>query len=93
MAKKYNDYGMLFENVVKKIWGKPNTSIYFAGYYGIKNKEKMILYVLCIYILNYQSPDEELKERIKKFISSEELYLNHSEFAKMLEFLGEKFDL
>ena len=93
MAKKYNDYGMLFENVVKKIWGKPNTSIYFAGYYGIKNKEKMILYVLCIYILNYQSPDDELKERIIKFMSSREPYLNYDNFVEMLEFFGEKYDL
>ena len=92
MEKKEKDYGMLFERIVEKIWGKPKTPTTFASYYNMK-EGKVILYTLCIYILNYHSPDDELKERIKKFVLSEEPYLNHDESVKMLEFIGEKFDL
>ena len=92
MEKKWNDYGMLFERVVEKIWGKPKTPVTFASYYDLK-EGNVILYVLCIYILNYQSPDDELKERIIKFMSSREPYLNYDNFVEMLEFFGEKYDL
>ena len=50
MEKKWNDYGMLFERVVEKIWGKPKTPVTFASYYDLK-EGKVILYVLCIYVL------------------------------------------
>ena len=64
--------------------------VIFIGYILIP----FVLYdVLCIYILNYQSPDDELKERIIKFMSSRESYLNYDDFVEMLEFFGEKYDL
>ena len=40
MEKKWNDYGMLFERVVEKIWGKPKIPTTFASYYDLK-KEKV----------------------------------------------------
>jgi hypothetical protein len=33
-----DNFAMLFEKTVEKVFGKPKTSIYFAGYYDI-NKQ------------------------------------------------------
>jgi|GEM_PF-914389 hypothetical protein len=89
----YKDFGMLFENIVKKIWGEPKTTIYFASYYMDKIEGMMILYALCIYILNYQSPEGELKEKMKHYISSKDIYLNHDEFMEMLKFLEKEYSI
>lgn len=91
MKKKYNDYGMLFERIVEKVWGKPKTHTTFAGFYNLA-EGKIILYGLCTYILNYQSPDDNLKDIINEFLDDKN-YLNQEEFDKILEFLGEKFNL
>ncbi|MFC2721850.1 MAG: hypothetical protein ACFN00_06205 [Flavobacteriaceae bacterium] len=47
----------------------------------------------CIYILNYQSPEGELKEKMKHYISSKDIYLNHDEFMEMLKFLEKEYSI
>ena len=49
-----DNFAMLFEKTVEKVFGKPKTSIYFAGYYDInKQTYRSILLVMCIYEKNY----------------------------------------
>ena len=49
-----DNFAMLFEKTVEQAFGKPKTSIYFAGYYDInKQTYRSILLVMCIYEKNY----------------------------------------
>lgn len=49
-----NDYGMMFERTVKKVFGHPKTSIYFSGYYDTNEYAfKAMLFSMCTYEINY----------------------------------------
>lgn len=70
------DFAMTFEETVKKIWGKPKTSVYFAGYYDLRSKDgapdKAILFGLCLYEKNYNPDDysDVGKEIIDDYITA-----------------------
>lgn len=83
---------MLFERTVTKIFGKPKTPIYFAGYYDSNNENviKSMLLTMCIYEINYNpdSYDENSKEILNDYESKASNFENTKEDDfKFLTFL------
>lgn len=88
-------YSYLFEKVVKAVFGKPKTSVYFASFRGGGNqKHKYILFTICVYILNYDKDiTEEEKEVLERFTSDESIYFDDREVSKILDLLKEKYNI
>ncbi len=85
------DYAMLFEKTVLKVFGKPKTPIYFAGYFDISGQiYKSILLTMCIYERNYnpEKYNDEGKEILtnyeSKALASKNTMNDDIEFLKFL---------
>lgn len=89
------DYSYLFEKVVKAVFGKPKTFIYFTNFRDGGNQEyKYILFTICVYILNYdENITNEEREKLEQFISSESIYLDDREIVKILDLLKGKYNI
>lgn len=87
------DYGYLFENIVKKVWGNPKTTIYFANLHNSKGDYKIILYAICIYVLNYQDISEEEKQILNEYISDEIIYSNDKKSQELMDWFKHKYNL
>lgn len=65
----YPDYGMLFEEIVCKFLGRPETTIYYSSLYDNNFGCKSILYTICI--TNYynfkKKFSEEQTKKLKDF--------------------------
>lgn len=88
---KTNDYGMLFEDIIKNIFGVPKTPIYFSGYYDTNPYVfKSMLLTICIYEINYNDDKytEEELEIIKDYERKASKNENsNSDDINFLEFL------
>ncbi|MRJ10509.1 hypothetical protein EDL98_05365 [Ornithobacterium rhinotracheale] len=91
------DYAYVFEKIVKKVWGRPKTDVYFSNFYDSGNPEfKYILFSICVYLINYKgellSDDEKnrIEEYTENFIENLENYNYH---IKIIDFLGDKFNI
>ncbi|MGV4460323.1 hypothetical protein ACQ1Q5_02185 [Ornithobacterium rhinotracheale] len=67
------DYACVFEKIVKKVWGRPKTDVYFSNFYNGGNPEfKYILFSICVYLKEYegyfcrQEKNDEVKEKKKE---------------------------
>ena len=88
------DIGMLFEKIVKKVWGEPKTSVYFAGYYNANLGYKSILYTICVYLLNYEIVSQDEKQVLSEYISrDEENYLSDEKSEELMEWFKNKYKL
>lgn len=66
-----NDQGMIFEKTFIKIFGRPKTTIYFAGYYIDPDKItfKAMLLTMCVHEINYnpESYDEDALQTLRDY--------------------------
>ena len=88
-----DDYAMLFERTVWKVFGKPKTPIYFAGYYDVnKQTYNSLLLIMCIYEKNYKPEkysDEDIEIITNYEIKASESKTTMNDDIEILKFLYE----
>lgn len=83
-----NDYGMMFERTVKKVFGQPKTPIYFSGFYDTNEYAfKAMLFAMCTYEINY-CPEKYTEEELTTLKEYEaKSYKNETTRSEDLQFL------
>ena len=88
---KIQDYGMEFENIVIKFFGRPKTPIYFASYYSDNFETKAMLFSICVQEININK-DKYSQMQIEELTKFEQMLrkdCEHSTVMRCIEYLRE----